>query len=102
MKKQKNIYGNIGHKRAVWSGTSDNEIGGYSVTDQYCTMQINVGMWENPVPFSIENSGVRIIRIRSNQEVPDFFTDISVKSIQQPIDFWEKYVYIRSKPKDFV
>ena len=76
-----------GNMRAVWSGISDKEIGGYSVTDQYCPTQINVGMPKNPVSFSLENSGVRIIRIRSNQEVPDYFTDISVKSTDQHLQY---------------
>lgn len=69
-----------GNTRAVWSGISDKEIGGYSMTDECCPTQINVGMPKNPYPLSLTDSGVRIIRIRSNQEVPDYFTDLSEKS----------------------
>lgn len=69
-----------GNTRALWSGISDKEIGGYTVTDEYCPAQINVGMPKNPYSFSLVDSGVRIVRIRSNQEVPDYFTDISEKS----------------------
>ena len=69
-----------GNTRAVWSGISDKEIGGYSVTDECCPTQINVGMPKSPYPLSLTDSGVRIIRIRSNQEVPDYFTDLSEKS----------------------
>ena len=69
-----------GNTRAVWSGISDKEIGGYSVTDECCPTQVNVGMPKSPYPLSLTDSGVRIIRIRSNQEVPDYFTDLSEKS----------------------
>ena len=31
-------------------------------------------------PLSLTDSGVRIIRIRSNQEVPDYFTNLSAQS----------------------
>lgn len=69
-----------GNTRALWSGISDKEIGSYNLTDNYCPAQINAGMPKNPYPFSLEGSGIRIIRIRSNQEVPDYYTDLSVKS----------------------
>ena len=66
-----------------WSGISDKEIGRYTVTAEYCPVQINVGMPKNPYPLSLADSGVRIIRIRSNQEVPDYFTDPSEKSTDE-------------------
>lgn len=72
-----------GNTRAVWSGISDKEIGGYTLIDEYCPTQINVGMPKNPYPLSLTDSGVRIIRIRSNQEVPDYFTDPSGKSTDE-------------------
>lgn len=72
-----------GNTRAVWSGISDKEIGRYTVTAEYCPVQINVGMPKNPYPLSLADSGVRIIRIRSNQEVPDYFTDPSEKSTDE-------------------
>ena len=66
-----------------WSGISDKEIGRYTVTAEYCPVQINVGMPKNPYPLSLADSGARIIRIRSNQEVPDYFTDPSEKSTDE-------------------
>lgn len=69
-----------GNTRTVWGGISDKEIGGYSMADECCPTQINVGMPKNPYPLSLIDSGVRIVRIRSNQEVPDYFTDPSEKS----------------------
>jgi hypothetical protein len=69
-----------GNTRAVWSGISDKEIGEYTVATEYCPTQINVGMSKKPYPLSLLDSGVRIIRIRSNQEVPDYFTELSEKA----------------------
>lgn len=98
-----------GNTRAVWSGISDKEISGYTVTSEYCPSQINVGMPKNPYPLSLTDSGVRIIRIRSNQEVPDYFTDLSEKSMDDHLQFSSasgifKYdnVYwgIHAKPND--
>ena len=37
-----------GNTRAVWSGISDKEIGGYDVIEPYCPTEINVGMPKNP------------------------------------------------------
>ncbi len=99
-----------GNTRAVWSGISDKEINGYTVTDEYCPSQINVGMPKNPYPLSLTDSGVRIIRIRSNQEVPDYFTNLSAQSTDDRLQFSSasgifKYddVYwgIHEKPNDF-
>lgn len=69
-----------GNTRAVWGGISDKEIGGYAMIGEYCPSQINVGMPQSPYLLSLADSGVRIIRIRSNQEVPDYFTELSVKA----------------------
>lgn len=69
-----------GNTRAVWGGISDKAISGYDMTSEYCPAQIDAGMPKNPYPLSLADSGVRIIRIRSNLEVPDYFTDLSEKS----------------------
>ena len=99
-----------GNTRAVWSGISDKEINGYTVADEYCPSQINVGTPKNPYPLSLTDSGVRIIRIRSNQEVPDYFTNLSAQSTDDRLQFSSasgifKYddVYwgIHEKPNDF-
>lgn len=76
-----------GNTRAVWSGISDKEIGGYTVAAEYCPVQINVGMPKNPYPLSLADSGVRIIRIRSNQEVPDYYTELSEKSTDDHLQY---------------
>lgn len=66
-----------GNTRALWSGISDKEIGSYALSSEYCPSQINVGTLNNPIPFSVQNVGIRVIRIRSNQEIPDYFTDLN-------------------------
>lgn len=98
-----------GTTRAVWSGISDKEIGGYDVIEPYCPTEINVGMPKSPYKMSLLDSGVRIIRIRSNQEVPDYYTDLSEKSTEERLQlaassgiFQHGDVYwgIHAKPND--
>ena len=98
-----------GNTRAIWGGISDKEIGGYTMADEYCPSQINVGMPQSPYLLSLANSGVRIIRIRSNQEVPDYFTELSVKaSDENPqrssasgiFKYEDVYWGIHTKPND--
>lgn len=72
-----------GNTRAVWGGISDKEIGGYAMVDKYCPSQINVGTPQSPYLLSLADSGVRIVRIRSNQEVPDYFTELSAKATDE-------------------
>jgi len=72
-----------GNTRAVWRGISDKDIESYSAIESYCHTEINVGMLQSPYMMSLVDSGVRIIRIRSNQEVPDYYTDPSEKSTEE-------------------
>ncbi|MEG2686712.1 MAG: DUF3962 domain-containing protein [Christensenellaceae bacterium] len=74
-----------GNTRALWGGISDEEIGGYELTDRYCPIKINVGMPKNPYLISLKDSGIRIVRIRSNQEVPDYYTGLSAKSTTESL-----------------
>lgn len=76
-----------GNTRALWSGISDKEIGSYSAEEEYCPVQINAGMPKNPIGLFLQSTGVRIIRIRSNQEVPDYFTELSAKSSDERIQY---------------
>lgn len=98
-----------GTTRAVWSGISDKEIGGYDVIEPYCPTEINVGMPKSPYKMSLLDSGVRIIRIRSNQEVPDYYTDLSKKSTEERLQltsssgifqYGDVYWGIHAKPND--
>ena len=79
------------------------------MTDEYCPVQISVGMPKNPYPLSLANSSVRIIRIRSNQEVPDYFTELSEKSTDEHLplsavsgifNYDDVYCGIHARPND--
>jgi hypothetical protein len=76
-----------GNTRKVWSGISDKEISKYTMVDEYCPSQINVGTAQSPSFLSLAGSNVRIIRIRSNQEVPDYFTELSAKASDENLQF---------------
>lgn len=98
-----------GTTRALWGGISDKEIGCYDVIEPYCPTEINVGMPKSPYKMSLLDSGVRIVRIRSNQEVPDYYTDLSKKSTEERLQltsssgiFQYRDVYwgIHAKPND--
>ncbi len=72
-----------GNTRSLWNGISDKEIGESVLEDEYCPRAINVGKKTSPFDLELLNSGVRIIRIRANQEVPDYYTDLSVKATDE-------------------
>lgn len=76
-----------GNTRAVWSGISDKEIGRYALTQPYCPTEINVGMPQSPYLMSLMDSGIRIIRVRNNEEVPDYYTGHSKKSTDARLQF---------------
>jgi hypothetical protein len=63
-----------GNSRPLWGGISDKAIGAAELLSDYVPRQIDVGSMENPYAFSLADTGVRIIRIRSNAEVPDYYT----------------------------
>ncbi len=76
-----------GNTRAVWAGISDKEIGKYALTDLYCPEQINAGSPYNPYPISLADTGIRVVRIRSNQEVPDYYTMLNNKSTADRLQY---------------
>lgn len=63
-----------GNSRPLWGGISDKEIGAYTLSEDYVPDQINVGTKESPYAIPLTGTGVRVIRIRNNGEVPDYFT----------------------------
>ncbi len=76
-----------GDTRSVWGGISDKEIGEYAMADRYCPEQINAGESKKPYMISLADSGIRIMRIRSNQEVPDYYTGLSEKSTDELLQY---------------
>lgn len=102
-----------GDTRVLWSGLSDKEIGQYPLAEEYCPTQINAGSTWNRIPFSLLNTGVRILRIRSNHEVPDYYTELSKKSTSERrqlqtsggvFQYRKTYwcIHPRAKDKDYI
>ena len=98
-----------GGTRVVWGGISDKEIGGYDRAEAYYPTQVNVGTPHSPYLLSLADSGVRIVRIRSNQEVPDYFTELSAKASDENLQrssasgifkYEDVYWGIHTKPND--
>lgn len=84
----KNVYRNNnllvlieanGNTRAICNGITDGQIQKYTYPEQYCPEEIEVGTKENSYKLNLNDSGVRLIRIRRNGEVPDYYTDFSEK-----------------------
>lgn len=63
-----------GNSRPLWSGMSDKSIGNCDMLGEYIPEKIDVGAQKAPFYLQLANSGVRIVRIRCNAEVPDYFT----------------------------
>ena len=82
----KNVYKNDpllvlveanGNTRAVCSGITDGQIQKYAYPEPYCPEKIEVGTKDNSYMLDLNDSGVRLVRIRRNGEVPDYYTDLS-------------------------
>lgn len=104
-----------GDSRVLWSGLSDKEIGQYPLSEEYCPTNINAGSSKNPIPFSLKGTGIRLIRMRCNQEVPDYYTSLSLSQnhmdenpkmktssgvFQYEKVFWS--IQIRSKDREYI
>lgn len=59
-------------RNELWPGISNKKISGYN-QDEKNAGSIDIGNKYLSVPFNFHNSGLRIIRIRYNDEVPDYF-----------------------------
>ena len=69
-----------GNTRYLWEGISDKCINGYNYNAQYVPTEINVGTKASSYNMALKGSGIRIIRIRGNYEVPDYYTAANSKS----------------------
>lgn len=57
----------------LWPGISNKKISSYSFIDKYCPESIDVGNKFLSVTLSLNNSRLRVVRIRCNDEVPDYY-----------------------------
>lgn len=96
-----------GNTRPLWKGISDKAINKYAYTDQsfYIPQEVDIGMQDSPYLYPLINTGVRILRVRDNEEVPDYYIHMGegqdaysmVSGIRQYHDtFWS----IGPKPND--
>ena len=63
-----------GNTRPLWNGISDSAIGDYSFIEDYIPNEIDIGRKGAEYPVKI-NNGLRIMRIRLGDEVPDYYTE---------------------------
>lgn len=92
------------HTRQMWKGISDAQLSEYHLKADYQPEEINVGDKERPYMMSLSGSGVRIIRVRYNDEVPDYITEknneTTFRSSSGIYQFEKDFWAIPSKPKD--
>ncbi len=98
-----------GNTRPLWRGITDKVIGDYTADVKYCPKFIDVGD-KNPYEMSLLGTGIRILRIRNNAEVPDYYTCKSVDSKKENayascsgvFKYNETYWAIASKPNNLI
>lgn len=96
-----------GNTRPLWRGITDKVIGDYTADIEYCPKFIDVGD-KNPYEMSLLGTGVRVLRIRANGEVPDYYTCKSERSKKENayascagvFKYDESYWAIASKPNN--
>ena len=66
-----------GKNRKLWNGISDKAISQYQLEAEYCPKELLVGAGKTDsiAALSLLGSGVRVIRVRCNEEVPDYYTE---------------------------
>lgn len=66
-----------GKNRKLWNGISDKAISQYQLEAEYCPNELLVGAGKTDsiAALSLLRSGVRVIRVRCNEEVPDYYTE---------------------------
>ena len=60
-------------RNELWPGISNKKIATYSFSKTYCPSSIDVGNKNMSVPLNLSNSKLRVIRIRDNGEIPDYY-----------------------------
>ena len=110
----KNVYKNKnllvmieanGNTRALCHGITDSQIQKYTYSEPYCPQEIEVGTKQNSYKVSLNDSKVRFIRVRRNGEVPDYYTDPSVKndgyaSTSGLFKYGDVYWSVAARPKN--
>lgn len=93
-----------GNTRPLWNGISDKTIGSYSLTGEYRPTEIDVGSNKTPYMMSLNDTGIRVIRVRDNSEVPDYYTsqreDDNYSSATGIFKYGDVFWAISPKPYD--
>lgn len=96
-----------GNTRPLWRGIADKVIGDYTADVKYCPSSIDVGD-KSPYEMSLLGTGIRILRIRTSGEVPDYYTCKSEESKKEDayascsgvFKYNETYWSIAAKPNN--
>lgn len=93
-----------GNTRPLWNGISDKTIGFYSSVGEYMPAEIDAGSNKTPYMMSLNGTGIRIIRVRDNSEVPDYYTsqreDDNYSSATGVFKYGDVFWAISPKPFD--
>jgi len=93
-----------GNTRPLWNGISDKMIGSYTSIGEYMPAEFDAGSNKVPYMMSLNDTGVRIIRVRDNSEVPDYYTSQTendkYSSASGVFKYGDVYWAISPKPND--
>lgn len=93
-----------GNTRPLWSGISDKAISSYNMLGEYMPEEIDAGANKTPYMISLKDTGIRIIRVRDNSEIPDYYTsqkeDDNYSSATGVFKYGKVYWSISQKPND--
>ncbi len=64
-----------GNTRSLWSGITDGNISKYDYEKAYCPKEFDVGDKDNSYKVDLNDTNIRILRIRDNAEVPDYYNN---------------------------
>lgn len=60
-------------RNELWPGISNKKIATYSFSKKYCPETIDIGNRNGSVLLNLSHSKLRVVRIRANDEVPDYY-----------------------------
>lgn len=95
-----------GNTRPLWGGISDKAISNYTEISDYIPERIDAGSSKTAYPMSLNETGIRIIRIRDNSEIPDYYTsrrddaDDKYSSATGVFQYGKVFWAISAKPND--
>ena len=93
-----------GNTRSVCNGITDGQIQKYTYLAPYRPEELDVGAKDSRYLLNLNDSGVRLIRIRRNGEVPDYYTALSKKegysAASGVFRYGKDYWAIATRPND--